>query len=38
LLVNGKIYPGGSIAAGDGLDIDTLTGSIGALSTAASQR
>ena len=26
---NGKIYPGGTIAAGDGLDIDTLTGSIG---------
>ena len=33
LLVNGKIYPGGTIAAGDGLDIDTLTGSIGTLST-----
>jgi hypothetical protein len=28
-IVNGKIYPGGTIAAGDGLDIDTLTGSIG---------
>ena len=26
---NGKIYPGGTIPAGDGLDIDTLTGSIG---------
>src|SRR5207253_4821495 len=26
---NGKIYPGGTIASGDGLDIDTLTGSIG---------
>src|SRR5438477_12014052 len=28
-IINGKIYPGGTIAAGDGLDIDTLTGSIG---------
>ena len=28
-ILNGKIYPGGTIAAGDGLDIDTLTGSIG---------
>ena len=28
-VLNGKIYPGGTIAAGDGLDIDTLTGSIG---------
>ena len=31
--INGKMYPGGTIAAGDGLDIDTLTGSIGTLST-----
>ena len=31
LLVSGKIYPGGTIAAGDGLDIETLTGSIGTL-------
>ena len=29
LLVNGKVFPGGTIPAGDGLDIDTLTGSIG---------
>ncbi len=28
-LSNGKIYPGGTIPAGNGLDIDTLTGSIG---------
>ena len=28
-IINGKMYPGGTIAAGDGLDIDTLTGSIG---------
>ncbi len=28
-IINGKIYPGGTIAAGNGLDIDTLTGSIG---------
>ena len=28
-IINGKIYPGGTIPAGDGLDIDTLTGSIG---------
>jgi len=28
-ILNGKIYPGGTIAAGNGLDIDTLTGSIG---------
>ena len=33
LLVNGKIYPGGTIPAGNGLDIDTLTGSIGTLIT-----
>jgi len=26
---NGKVYPGGTIAQGNGLDIDTLTGSIG---------
>jgi hypothetical protein len=28
-IVNGKLYPGGTIPAGDGLDIDSLTGSIG---------
>ena len=28
-IINGKMYPGGTIAAGNGLDIDTLTGSIG---------
>src|SRR5205809_377335 len=28
-IINGKIYPGGTIAAGDGLNVDTLTGSIG---------
>ena len=28
-IINGKLYPGGTIPAGDGLDIDTLTGSIG---------
>jgi hypothetical protein len=28
-IVSGKLYPGGTIPAGDGLDIDTLTGSIG---------
>jgi hypothetical protein len=28
-IVNGKIVPGGTIAAGNGLDIDTLTGSLG---------
>jgi hypothetical protein len=28
-IINGKIYPDGTIAPGDGLDIDTLTGSIG---------
>jgi hypothetical protein len=28
-IINGKMYPGGTIPAGDGLDIDTLTGSIG---------
>ena len=28
-IINGKIYPGGTIAAGDGLDVDTLTGSTG---------
>jgi hypothetical protein len=28
-IVNGKLYPGGTLPAGDGLDIDTLTGSIG---------
>jgi len=28
-IINGKIYPGGTLPAGDGLDIDTLTGSIG---------
>ena len=32
-IINGKIYPGGTIAVGDGLDIDTLTGSIGTSST-----
>jgi hypothetical protein len=32
-IVNGKIYPGGTIAAGNGLDIDTLTGSIGTFIT-----
>jgi hypothetical protein len=26
---NGKVFPGGTIAPGNGLDIDTLTGSIG---------
>ena len=30
-IIKSKIYPGGTIAAGDGLDIDTLTGSIGTL-------
>ena len=28
-IINGKLYPGGTLPAGDGLDIDTLTGSIG---------
>ncbi len=28
-IINGKMYPGGTLPAGDGLDIDTLTGSIG---------
>ena len=28
-IINGKLYPGGTIPAGDGLDIDTLSGSIG---------
>ena len=28
-IINGKIYPGGTIAAGDGLDVDMLTGSTG---------
>jgi len=28
-IINGKMYPGGTIPAGDGLDVDTLTGSIG---------
>jgi hypothetical protein len=28
-IINGKMYPGGTIPAGDGLDIDTLTDSIG---------
>jgi hypothetical protein len=28
-IVNGKMYPGGTIPVGDGLDIDALTGSIG---------
>jgi hypothetical protein len=32
-IANGKIYPGGTIAAGNGLDIDTLTGSIGTFIT-----
>ncbi len=30
-IIKSKIYPGGTIAAGNGLDIDTLTGSIGTL-------
>jgi len=28
-IINGKLYPGRTLPAGDGLDIDTLTGSIG---------
>ena len=28
-IINGKLYPGGTLPNGDGLDIDTLTGSIG---------